>query len=66
MLVLSLSMRVIAGDTVRPHFSTNGSLMILGTHMLPGIAGLLGGRLPGSWWIPGAKILEACKLMESF
>jgi hypothetical protein len=49
-------MRVVAGDTTsllhKPHpettFSTNGSLMILGTHMLPGIAGLLGGWLPGS------------------
>jgi hypothetical protein len=40
--------------------------MILGTHMLPGIARLLGGRLPGSWGILGAKILEACKLMGSF
>jgi hypothetical protein len=40
--------------------------MILGTHMLPGMAGLLGGRLPGTWWVLGAKILEACKLMGSF
>jgi hypothetical protein len=40
--------------------------MIVGTHVLPGMAGLLGGRLPGSWRIPGAKILEACELIGSF
>jgi hypothetical protein len=48
-------MRVVAGDTTSllhksyPEimFSTNGSLMILGAHMLLGIVGLLGGRLPG-------------------
>ena len=40
--------------------------MILETHMLLEMAGLLGGRLPGLWWILGAKILEAYKLMGLF
>jgi hypothetical protein len=40
--------------------------MILRTHVLPGMAGLLGGKLLGSWRILGAKILEACELIGSF
>jgi hypothetical protein len=32
---------------------------ILGTYMLPGVAGILEARLPGTWWTPGARFLEA-------
>jgi len=37
--------------------------MILGNPMLPGVAGILGGRLPGAWWIPGVNVLEVYGLM---
>jgi hypothetical protein len=40
-------------------------LMILGTLMLPGVAGILGGRLLRAWWILGVNILEVYRLIRT-
>jgi hypothetical protein len=39
---------------------------IPGTHILPRVPGFLGGRLPGTRWLPGALLLGARGLLESF
>jgi hypothetical protein len=39
-------------------------IWIPGTYMLPRVAGFLGGRLPGTYWLPGALLLGAFGLLE--
>jgi hypothetical protein len=40
-------------------------IWIPGTYMLPRVAGFLEGRLPGTCWLPGVKLLGARGLLES-